>query len=226
MSATRFRLITFDVYTALFDVIGSLVPVVERIHGQAGNAQLLVRNWRAKQLEYAQLVNSLQRGRVSFRAVTERAMDFTFRSAALPLADGERRDLIEAWDRLRPWPEAASALSALKSRGYQIAVLSNGDEAMLRQVIRAIDVEFDHVFASDHAGFYKPHPAMYALPLAASTVQQEQILHVAGSGNDVLGAKCAGLHCAWSNRHGEPALVPEFAADYCVSDLSGLLDIL
>ncbi|MSQ55409.1 MAG: hypothetical protein EXR31_08590 [Betaproteobacteria bacterium] len=41
-----------------------------------------------------------------------------------------------------------------------------------------------------------------------------------------IAAADAGLHCAWSNRPGDPLLVPEFAPDYSVRDLGGLLDIL
>ena len=69
-----------------------------------------------------------------------------------------------AWDNLRPWPEAESTLVELKVRGYELGVLSNGDEEMLRAALSRFEVNFEHVLASDHAGVYKPHPAIYALP--------------------------------------------------------------
>ena len=97
---------------------------------------------------------------------------------------------------------------------------------MLRAGLRAFDVDFDDVFASDAAGVYKPHPAMYALPVEALGCAPDDILHVAGSAIDALGAKLARLRCAWSNRAGDPPMLPDPLADHELRDLSGLLDIL
>ena len=43
------QLITFDVYTALFDVEGSLVPIINQTFGAPLEALALVRTWRSKQ---------------------------------------------------------------------------------------------------------------------------------------------------------------------------------
>jgi len=217
----RPRLVTFDVYTALFDYEGSLVPVAEACGWDRATA--LVRQWRAKQLEYAQLTNSLPGGRLSFRLVTRRALDYVlarFGQAAMS-ADIER--CMRAWDELRPWPEAPSALRELASRGYELGLLSNGDEDMLRALASRLEVRIDHVFASDRAGVYKPHPAIYALPMGELGIAADQLVHVAGSGNDVLGAKLAGLRCAWSNRGGDRMIDPAVRPDHEASDLAGLL---
>jgi FMN phosphatase YigB (HAD superfamily) len=67
---------------------------------------------------------------------------------------------------------------------------------------------------------------MYALPTTHAGIEARQLLHVAGSGNDVLGAKLAGLQCVWSNRTGEPPANASVRADHELRDLSGLLAIL
>jgi len=76
------------------------------------------------------------------------------------------------------------------------------------------------------AGHYTPHPSVYALPEKILGVARDAGLHVAGSGNDVLGARLAGLRCAWSNRGGDLVIDPAVRADHEMRDLSGLLDIL
>ncbi|MGE5169279.1 MAG: haloacid dehalogenase type II [Rudaea sp.] len=220
------RLVTFDFYTALVDYEGSLLPVLRAACPAADDPVALVRAWRAKQLEGALLSNSLGRGRVPFRELTRRALVYTCARARQPLPDALAEKLVAAWDALSPWPDAAPTLAALKARGHTIALLSNGDESMLRAGLARFDVAFDHVFASDQAGFYKPHPAIYALPLARLGLAASDVLHVAGSGNDAAGAKLAGLRCAWSNRSGEPMLEPGITPDYPLRDLAGLLRIL
>ncbi len=223
-ASARPRLITFDVYTALFDYEGTLVPVVEACGW--GNAAGLVRRWRSKQLEYAQLTNSLPGGRLPFRLVTRRALDHVLARSSQKASAADIERLMRTWDELRPWPEAEAALSRLAARGYELGLLSNGDEDMLRALASRLRVRIDHVFASDRAGAYKPHPAVYALPMQGLGIGSEDLVHVAGSGNDVLGAKLCGLRCAWSNRSGDVMIDPAVRPDYEVGDLSGLPDVL
>lgn len=222
---TKPSLITFDVYTALFDVEQGISRAIEQACGKV-DALGLARAWRAKQLEYAQVSNSLQRGRIPFRLITRRSMAYAFARANVSLSNGQRDDLCAAWDRLPPWPEARETLLELRARGYSLGLLSNGDEEMLRALARAIDIDFDAVLASDHAGHYKPHPAMYLLPRQRMGLEPHQVLHVAGSPNDVLGCKLAGLPCAWSNRKGDLMIDPEVRADHEIPDLAGLLRFL
>jgi len=219
-------IVTFDFYSALVDYETSILPAVRAMCGDELDARALTRTWRAKQLEWAQLSNSLQRGRISFRECTRRALVHTFARAGRALSRSDVEPLVAAWDDLAPWPEANAMLRNIKARGYRIALLSNGDEAMLRAGSRGFDVEFDDVFASSRAGVYKPHPAMYALPVEALGCAPADILHVAGSAIDAMGAKLAGLRCAWSNRAGDPPMMPDALPDHEFRNLTGLLDIL
>lgn len=220
------RIVTFDFYTALVDYERSLLPAVRAACGENVDATALTRAWRAKQLEWAQLSNSLQRGRIPFRECTRRALVYTFARVGRSLSPSEADALVAAWDSLAPWPEAAATLAEIGARGYPIAVMSNGDEAMLRAGAGSLGIAFDYFFASDRAGAYKPHPSMYALPAQTLGCAPADVLHVAGSGIDVMGAKLAGLRCAWSNRSNEPAMSPETPPDHELRDLAGLLDIL
>ena len=217
-------LITFDAYSALLDFEGGLVPVMGDVSG-AMDPTPLVRAWRAKQLEYAQISNSLQRERIPFRTLTRRSLLYVCAVTGCPLSDRDVTRLVEAWDELPLWPEAAEVLNALRASGFALAILSNGDEDMLKAVADHHGLAFDHYFASDQAGYYKPHPAMYGLPSKLRSLSDVDVLHVAGSATDVLGAKLAGMRCAWSNRKGDRMLDPDVQADHEMSDLSGLLEL-
>ncbi|MEC5322842.1 hypothetical protein [Aurantimonas sp. A3-2-R12] len=84
----------------------------------------------------------------------------------------------------------------------------------------------DHVFSSEHAGRYKPHPAVYRLPQQRLGLSPADILHVAGSRTDALGAAAAGLECFWSNRADDAVLDPRYAPTYDRRDLTDLTAIL
>ena len=100
------QLLTFDVYTALADVEGSLTPVLRQKLPADVNSLDLVRTWRRKQLEYALISNSFDRERVPFETITRRALDYTLGQAKVVLSDAARQELVVAWEYLRLWPEA------------------------------------------------------------------------------------------------------------------------
>src|SRR3546814_10135577 len=95
--------------------------------------------------------------------------------------------------RISDWSSdvCSSDLAEIKSRGYPIGILSNGDAAMLQALASRVATPFDHVFSSEAAGFYKPHPSVYHLPLSALKLSGGEVLHVAGGAPDALGATAA-----------------------------------
>jgi len=220
-----YRLITFDVYTALFDIETSLAPVVDR-HLKVSSGLSFVREWRRKQLEFALIGNSLQKERIPFSELTDRALKDTLVRANLSATESVKRKLLDAWLELQPWPEASSVLTALHRKGHTLGLLSNGDADQLKVLATRLPPVFTHIFSSEEAGFYKPHPAVYALPMEGLHLKADEILHVAGSPVDALGTKAAGLHCAWSNRQNQPVPDPRYPPDYEMSNLSQLPEIL
>ena len=219
-------LVTFDVYTALFDIEGSLTPLVREMLGNKMDSLGFVRAWRSKQLEYALISNSLEGGRIPFEILTHRSLDDTLLRMHVEAKEAARTMLLHAWQNLNPWDEAAAVLKALGARGHTLGLLSNGDTALLRALINKLPPVIEHVFSSEQAGRYKPHSSIYALPFQTLQIKGRDLLHVAGSPTDVLGAKFAGLRCAWANRLAQPALDLQFRADYEMADLNGLLEIL
>jgi 2-haloacid dehalogenase len=221
------KLVTFDVYMALLDIAGSLVPVVTETLGMSrDSATSFVRTWRAKQMERAAISNSLERGRTSFRDATGMGLDYVAGRNGIELRPETREFLILAWDKLKPWPEADATVAAVKANGCKTAILSNGDQDMLEAVARNFSAGFDFILSSESAGKYKPHPAIYNLPTTILGISKTDVLHVAGSGNDVLGAVASGMACVWSNRHGDILLDPDYPPTSVLSDLSGVPELI
>ena len=223
----RPKLVSFDVYMALLDIQGSLVPVYARgLAISEADAGPHVRLWRAKQMELAAVSNSLGLPRRPFRECTRLGLDYVLAMAGLALDEAARDELTLAWDDMEPWPEARDVVAEVKRRGYVTAILSNGDQNMLDAVARNFGANMDHVLSSETAGFYKPHPAVYELPERLLGIAPKDTLHVAGSPNDVLGAGAFGMPCYWSNRAADRVADPAFAPAYEGRDLTGALDVL
>jgi len=213
----RYPLITFDAYAALADYRSTLLPVVgSTLDLEKETAADFLELWRTRQLGVAALSNALGRGRISFRECTALALDYAIRRYELAVDSATCDELVRAWYPLVPWPEADEVLAALKSKGYTLAILSNGDRDMLEALAGQLETPFDRIFSTEACGYYKPHRELGI----------DEYLHVAGSGNDAVGAKAAGVDCYWSNRLGDIVLLPDYTPDREGTSLSGLLEVL
>jgi 2-haloalkanoic acid dehalogenase type II len=122
------------------------------------------------------------------------------------------------------YPDSAPALARLAAR-WPLASLTNGN-ADLRRI--GIHTHFaQHICARD-AGMGKPDPRIFLAAAAKLGVAPAEILHVGDDpALDMVGAREAGLHTAWINRHGQPwpgALGAK--PDLDVPDLGALVDRL
>ena len=222
----QFDLVTFDVYSALFDIEGSIIPVITPVFQGTVDALSFFRTWRTKQLEYTLINNSLGGDYVTFRTITRRTLDYALGRFGQLLPESLREAWVDAWDRLTPWPETKDILAVIKDRGYAIGLLSNGDRGMIEALAHLLDIDIDHIFSCEEAGYYKPHAAIYRLPLTSLGLSPNRMLHVGTGPTDIVGAKAAGIPCAWSNRRNELLIDEQYAPDWEFPDLRGLLDIL
>jgi len=86
------RAITFDVYSALFDTVPSLVETLRELfksRGIAGDAEQAGKTWRAKQREYLLIANSLDREPALNRRAIEAGARFALHDLAPSLTTDE-----------------------------------------------------------------------------------------------------------------------------------------
>lgn len=67
---------------------------------------------------------------------------------------------------------------------------------------------------------------MRGLKLDVLGVRVDELLHVAGSATDAMGATALGIRTVCVNRMGDAVVDPRFAPAYEIPDLSALLPIL
>ena len=97
--------------------------------------------------------------------------------------------------RFRPLPGVAEALAELRARGLGLAVVSNWDCGLARQLER-VGIAVDVVVTCAGAGVAKPAPAIFHQALERLGVAARRTLHVGDDSVDEQGAAAAGLHYA------------------------------
>jgi 2-haloacid dehalogenase len=196
------RAVLFDAYGTLLDVT-SIGETAERLF--PGQGVTLVRLWRDKQLQYSWL-RTLSRNYADFWQVTADALDYAAAALGLSPDPAEQGELMVAWERLAPFPDASPALATLVSRGMPLAVLSNGTPAMLAAAIghAGLGDRFAALLSVDAVAQYKTAPAAYQLAVEHFGAAPGELLLVSSNGWDAAGATAFGLQTFWVNRSGAP----------------------
>jgi 2-haloacid dehalogenase len=183
--------------------------------------------WRTRQFEYSWLRVAAQKY-ADFEHVTRDALVFAAKKVKVELSASQRDMLVNAYFKLKPWPEVAAAMKALRRGGYRLAFLSNFTAAMLDGCIRASELRdvFEQVISADDAKSYKPDPRAYQLACDRLKLKREQILFVAFAGWDAAGAKLFGLPTFWVNRLEQPVEELGACPDATGKSLSDLVKYL
>ena len=220
------RAFVFDAYGTLFDV-HSITALAEELAPRQGG--LLSQIWRTKQLEYTwlqSLMLSPTRPRDDFAAITAQALDYAISQLMVPIDAADRQRLLDAYQRLAPFPDAADALAELAPRPRWI--LSNGTPGMLEPLVRASTLapHIDGVLSVDAAGIYKPSPRVYRLAVDRLQLDPADIGFVSSNGWDAAGAAAFGFTTFWINRAGDPVERHAPEPDFIVGSLANVAPIV
>ncbi|WP_158933061.1 haloacid dehalogenase type II [Acidisphaera sp. S103] len=201
------KAVVFDAYGTLYDV-QSVAGVIDTAF--PGHGEYITQLWRLKQLEYTWL-RSLMGRYQDFLAVTRDSLSYTLGTIGLN-ADAALFDrIVEAYNTLSPYPEAAEALGRLSQ--YRRAILSNGSPGMLDALVRnsGLDRYLEAVISIDAKKTYKPDPQTYELVQEQLGVTPDEVVFVSSNGFDIAGAKSFGFKVARIERVTPAALNAELA---------------
>ncbi len=108
------------------------------------------------------------------------------------------------------FPDTIEALGRLAQR-FELAVISNTDDALFARTNEILGVEFAHVVTAERTGVYKPNPRAFETALDVMGVAPATVLHVAQSlYHDIAPASSMGLATVWIDRTGGgPGAVPD-----------------
>ena len=214
-----FPLYVFDAYGTLFDVHSA----VARCRDLAGpQAERLSELWRTKQLEYT-WTRTLMGAYRDFDALTGDALDFAAARCG-GLSTEARAALLQAYETLDAYPDAAPALKLLRAGGAKTVILSNGTPKALARAVASAGLQdlLDESLSADALGRYKTTPEVYELVGARYRVAPEQVSFQSSNRWDVAGATKFGFQAVWINRAGAPDEYRDLAPARVLSTLAEL----
>jgi len=129
-------------------------------------------------------------------------------------------------DRTVLYPGVGETLDALKGRGMRLAIISNKNVALCREVVSALGIDryFEEILGADSLPFRKPSPEPVLKLLADFGVDPERAALVGDSINDIAAGRGAGVPtvgCTWG--YGDPVELKD--ADYRIDEFAELLEI-
>jgi len=191
----------FDAYGTLFDVNGPARHFAEEIGDKWASFS---QTWRDKQLQYSWL-RTMMGAYKDFREVTADALDFAMEANGLSDPDLRAR-LLDLYNRIDAYPDAADTLKALKDSGRATAILSNGCTPMLSAGVTASGLGelLDYVISVDSIRVNKPNPRVYELVEEQMAVKPANVLFVSSNAWDAHAASHFGFNVIWLNRTGQP----------------------
>ena len=209
----------FDAYGTLFDVHAAIA----RFRAQAGpEAERMSEIWRTKQLEYTWTL-TLGGHYADFWTLTERALDFAL--AKVPSVDTSLKlKLMDAYFQLDAFPDAKAALRALKAKGHQCGILSNGSPKMLKGAVDGAGIagDLDAVLSVDILKMFKPRPEVYKLVTDHFQCAPSDVTFVSSNRWDVAAGTANGFRSLWINRAKAPDEYLDLPPAQVLSDLNAL----
>jgi 2-haloacid dehalogenase len=195
------RAVAFDAFP-IFDARPAFA-LVKQLFPEKGTE--LCNLWRTRQFEYMWL-RTLSGHYRDFWSVTGDALAFAAKAVQVELTSDSHSFLMDAWLRLKCWPDAPAALRVLKNSGLHLVFLSNMTAKMLESGIRNSGLEnlFDQVLSTDRVRVYKPDPRAYQMVLDAYRWRRQEVVFAAFAGWDAAGAKRFGYRTFWVNRQNQP----------------------
>jgi 2-haloacid dehalogenase len=197
------EVLAFDLYGTLVDPI-AISSELGQVLGDSDGRDV-ARLWRLKQLEYSFRLTVMGRYQ-DFRWVTSRGLDFALASVGVRPTREQAQRLVELYDHLQPFPDAVPALRVLAGMGYELAVLSNGTPAMIRNCLdnAGLGDFLGERISVDEVRVFKPSPLVYRHAAGRLSLPIGQIRLVTCNAFDSVGASAAGMRTAWVNRSAAP----------------------
>ena len=156
--------------------------------------------WRA---EYQPAMEEIRKGRRSFTILDILHMENLKKIAPKfnlhNISDEDFKFLVTAWHRLPGWPDSSEGLNALKKK-YILATQSNGNIALIVNMAKFSNLNWDVILGAEVTGYYKPEPEAYLKACNTLNFKTEECLMVAAHEDDLRAARQQGMKTAYVHR--------------------------
>lgn len=225
MLRREIKVLVFDQYGTIVDMQKGLTEAVTPFLQKKkwdGQANSFVTWWRRTHFENSMIDALCDRGHTPYRQIGHRAVSYVMDRCGIAYTQDEVRWLVSQIETLRPFADVVAGLEKLRSKGYKLAILSNGDRDMLKAAGPHIGFPFDCVISVQEAGYFKPHWKTYAKAEEIIGEDRSSCLFVANHAFDCIGAKSFGMRTAFIDRRKRPFGETPHQADIVVSSFADL----
>ncbi len=200
------RAVLFDVFGTLVDWRGSLIADFTTFGektGRAGDWTGLVDAWRGAYQPSMQRVRSGAEPFANLDTLQRASLDDLLEKFAIEGVSAAERDwMVSRWHHLRPWPDSAAGLAALRAKKIT-GTLSNGHVALLISLAKTGDMGFDVIFGADIFRHYKPDRETYLGACALLDLPPGAVMLAAAHNSDLAAARACGLKTGFIPRPSE-----------------------
>ena len=199
----KVKALLFDVFGTVVDWRTGIAKEVESV-AKKNNISLdpfdFADAWRA---EYQPAMEEIRKGRRSFTILDILHMENLKKIAPKfnlhNISDEDFKLLVTAWHRLPGWPDRSKGINLLKKK-YILATQSNGNIALIVNMAKFSNLNWDVVLGAEVIGHYKPEPEAYLKACNALNFKTEECLMVAAHEDDLKAARQQGMKTAYVHR--------------------------
>ena len=199
----KVKALLFDVFGTVVDWRSGIANEVKKI----ANKNKIVINpndfadaWRA---EYQPAMEEIRKGNRSFTILDilhmENLKKISSRFGLDKLSSNDFDLLVKAWHRLPGWPDSSEGLNKLKTK-FIIATQSNGNIALMVNMAKYSNLNWDVILGAEVVGHYKPEPEAYLKACRALHLSPEECMMVAAHDDDLKAASLQGMKTGYVHR--------------------------
>ena len=199
----KVKALLFDVFGTVVDWRSGIANEVKKI----ANKNKIVINpndfadaWRA---EYQPAMEEIRKGNRSFTILDilhmENLKKISSRFGLDKFSSDDFDLLVKAWHRLPGWPDSSEGLNKLKTK-FIIATQSNGNIALMVNMAKYSNLNWDVILGAEVVGHYKPEPEAYLKACRALHLNPEECMMVAAHDDDLKAASLQGMKTGYVHR--------------------------
>lgn len=199
----KVKALLFDVFGTVVDWRSGIANEVKKIANKNKiviNANDFADAWRA---EYQPAMEEIRKGNRSFTILDilhmENLKKISSRFGLDKLSSNDFDLLVKAWHRLPGWPDSSEGLNKLKTK-FIIATQSNGNIALMVNMAKYSNLNWDVILGAEVVGHYKPEPEAYLKACRALHLNPEECMMVAAHDDDLKAASLQGMKTAYVHR--------------------------
>tara|TARA_B100001093_G_scaffold122446_1_gene115146 strand:- start:3611 stop:4336 length:726 start_codon:yes stop_codon:yes gene_type:complete len=199
----KVKALLFDVFGTVVDWRSGIANEVKKIAKKNKiviNANDFADAWRA---EYQPAMEEIRKGNRSFTILDilhmENLKKISSRFGLDRLSSDDFDLLVKAWHRLPGWPDSSEGLNKLKTK-FIIATQSNGNIALMVNMAKYSNLNWDVILGAEVVGHYKPEPEAYLKACRALHLNPEECMMVAAHDDDLKVASLQGMKTGYVHR--------------------------